>query len=135
MSVQQVIDSHIIGLACELRNMVNDICQSATYDGSDESSTESQYRKSMKKAVQYSAGAHLCEKFLYGSITLDDFCAEMVEEDLKEFLFHIPQLPMDLTIKYNLWDDVDAGDNANIDDVNMDCVMIQVDMPAEDKEK
>jgi hypothetical protein len=124
---QENLDSYMIGLACKLRNLAQDILHFATYDGSDVDSSESQYRKYMKDAVNFMSGAHLCERYLYGSIGLDEFCAEMVEEKLKEFLKEIPHLPHELVIKYGLvpvsdTNDVDTNDvEASGNDVKMEC--------------
>ena len=108
MSVAENIDSYIMWLACKLRNLSEDILYYATYDGSDVTSTESLYRKHMKNAVQFKAGSHLCERYLYGSIALEEFCVHMIDGDLKDFLIDIPNLPNDLVTKYDLVHNSDA---------------------------
>ena len=95
-------DSCMIGLACKLRHMAEDILHMAIFDGSDVDSVASQYRKYMKDAVNFMAGAHLCERYLYGSIGLHEFCAEMIEEKLESFLTEIPHIPQELLVKYDL---------------------------------
>lgn len=100
------LDTHVLWLSCKLRNMSEDILQFAKFNGcGDVEASEAQYRKYMRDAVNFNAGAHICEKFLYGSIGLDTFCAEMLNDDLKEFLIDIPNLPQALVEKYNLVQD------------------------------
>lgn len=102
-------DSYIIWLACKLRLMAEDILQFATYDESDETAIE-HYRRYMKDAINFMAGAHTCERFLYGSIGLDGFCAEMLNEELGSFLHEIPYLPNELILKYGLVHGSDFGE-------------------------
>lgn len=111
------LDSYIIGMSFKLRNMSQDILQFAKYDGADLSSTESRYGKYLRNAINFTVGAHLCEKYLYGSIGLDEFCAEMIDEDLKEFLIEIPHLPEELVSKYELVFTTEDGDGGNGDKV------------------
>lgn len=111
-------DSYMIWLTCKLRLMAEEILQFATYDGSDENSIE-HYKRYMKDAINFMAGAHICEKFLYGSIGLDGFCAEMLNEDLGSFLLEIPYLPNELILKYglvhgNISGEIDVTNNPNI---------------------
>jgi len=58
--------------------------------------------KYVRDAINFNAGAILCQRYLYGSIGLDKFCAEMIEEDLKSYLFEIPHMPSGLVTKYGL---------------------------------
>lgn len=108
-------DTHVLWLSCKLRSMSQDILHFSTFVSNDdvEDAGETRYKKYMKDAINFNAGAHICEKFLYGSINLDQFCAEMLEEDLKEFLIGVPHLPPDLVTKYNL-DDVFSEDSVNL---------------------
>lgn len=105
----EIQDSYITWLACKLRHMAQDILQFATYDDSSENSIE-QYRKYMKDAINFVGGAHSCERLLYGAIGLDAFCAEMVNDDLRNFLIEIPYLPNELITKYGLVHENDTGD-------------------------
>jgi hypothetical protein len=99
-------------LSIHLRSLAEDIIYNALYAISedDESSAADDVeadvslfgRNYRKDAAELNVGAHICEKYLYGSITLDSFCAQMVDEDLKEFLINIPDLPIDLVAKFGL---------------------------------
>lgn len=112
-------DSHVSWLACKLRHMAHDILQFATYEFNENSIQH--YRRYIKDAINFLAGAHTCERFLYGSIGLDSFCDEMIENDLKEFLINIPRMPSEMVTKYNLInpnDDVISKISTN--DVNAD---------------
>lgn len=96
-----------------LRRMAHDILQFATYDDELDGNSVETYKKYIKDAINFLAGAHLCERFLYGSIGLDGFCAEMINDDLREFLIDIPNLPSQLVTKYNLSPHID---NVTADD-------------------
>lgn len=98
------IDTFVLRLSCKLRLMAKDILNFAICDETDVESTVSQYRKYMKDAVNFMSGAHLCEKFLYGSIDLDNLCSGMIDEGLNKFLITLPNLPNELVIKYKLND-------------------------------
>ena len=121
MSIDENIVSHIMQLAYKLRNFAEDILYYATYDASDTTSTESSYRKHIKNAVQFNAGAHVCERYLYGSIALEEFCIEMIDNDLKDYLIDMPNLPNDLVTKYDLYYNctVDTASNVINEDVEM----------------
>lgn len=118
------LDSHIMWLSNHLRNLAEDIIYNALYaiPEDDESSAADDVeaheslsgRNYRKDAAELNLGAHICNKYLYGSITLDNFCAEMVDEDLREFLINIPDLPIDLVVKFGLVpDDADAVNPKN----------------------
>ena len=108
-------DSYAGWLACKLRRMAHDILNFATYDEFDEHSVET-YKKYIKDAINFLAGAHTCERFLYGSIGLDAFCAAMIEDNLREFLIDMPKLPSELVTKYNLIHSNDGNDDDDDDD-------------------
>ena len=99
-------------LSSHLRSLEEDIVYNALYaiPEDDESITADDMEISeccppknyRKDAAELNLGAHICEKYLYGSINLNTFCAEMVDEDLKDFLINIPDLPIDLVVKFGL---------------------------------
>lgn len=124
--------SYMGWLACKLRRMAHDILQFATYDEFNENSILN-YRRYIKDAINFLAGAHTCERFLYGVIGLDAFCDEMIENELREFLNEIPNLPSELATKYNLIpytapvDEIsDALNDARIDNDDDDVIILNV---------
>lgn len=117
-------DCYMIWLASKLREMAGDILHFATYDESDVDTTECQYRKYVDDAINFIAGAHLCEKYLYGSIGIDEFCSEMINEKLKSFVIDVPHLSHELMVKYGLVsnDDNDGAIIANSDGLGIEAV-------------
>ena len=112
-------DRYIIWLAYKLREMAADILHFATYDDSDVDTTECQYKKYVDDSINFIAGAHACEKYLYGSLDIDEFCAEMINEKLKSFVIDVPHLPNELVVKYGLvTTDDDNADGAIIANSN-----------------
>lgn len=94
--------SFIKWLSYKLRDMALEILDFAICEDSDADSIVQQYRKYVKDSVNFMSGAHLCKKYLYGSIGLDEFCEEMLNEDLKSFLIQMPNLPAEIVVKYGL---------------------------------
>lgn len=110
------ISTYLRCLSWKLKNMAGDLLYCSTYDWLEDEVALSQYRKYMGDAINYNIGAFLCDRYLYGSMNLDKFCAEMIEEDLKEYLIDIPNLPSDMVTKYKLYKD-NVG-NVTSEDVN-----------------
>lgn len=126
-NTQENIDLYIKWLSHKLRSMANDILCIEPHNWlMDVEVTISQYRKYMKNAVNFNTGAHLCDKYLYGSIGLHEFCAEMVDEDLKEYLIDIPHLPSYLMEKFNLTACVDDNSSTSNDGAMGDGTVVEI---------
>jgi hypothetical protein len=108
--------TYIIWLSDHLKSLYEDwihdklyaILEADSYKTSDEDDDDDTiewreyfYNKT-DRVCDCNRGALICGRYLNGSITLDTFLAEMIAEDLKEHLFDIPDLPIDLVVKYGL---------------------------------
>lgn len=102
ISSNERLDSCILDLANNLRNMADDVVRFGGYDREDLHSCVERYRLHMKDAVDFLAGAHVCSRYLNGFINLDTFCTEMISDNLKSFLSTLPNIPTDLVIKHGL---------------------------------
>lgn len=100
----ECLDASIQWLGCMLRNMAEDALEISIIGepDADPDTIISRYRRYVKDAVNYLAGAHLCDKFQYGYLNLDKFCSEMVDGSLKHMLSSIYHLPDALAVKYDL---------------------------------
>lgn len=126
------LDSHIMGLSCDLRNMAEDLIYRMMH-GTPDSGYENDCGNSeaigaenvdyVKDANQLNCGAHLCGMFLYGSINLDEFCMEMIDAGLKTFLNDIPNMPADIATKYGLH--YSDPQNPQMDCVDMEDASLQ----------
>lgn len=94
--------SHIRHLAGQLRIMCEDILVLANQFEGDVSC----YSKYLNDATNFSNGAHICEKYVYGCIDLATFFEEMLDEGLKDFLVEVPHIPNALVEKYNLYENL-----------------------------
>lgn len=94
---------HVYKLAVQLRKICGDTLKFLNLLGDNDD--DEKYIKYLKTSINYRIGAHLCEKYVYGSISLDTFCSEMVEEDLRSFLLRIPHIPDDISEKYLLYEE------------------------------
>lgn len=97
--------SSVDRLCCELEDLIIDGVHSLNYDTTicwnDESSEEVQ--ASLKR---YRQAKNICNQFLNNFITLEKFCEEMVEADMKWCLQRIGEfLPSDMEDKYSVTTD------------------------------
>jgi hypothetical protein len=93
-------NNYINWLSSKLRDMSHEILHFVNEWGAGRD--ETQYRKYMKDSENFIIGSFICQKYLYGSIDLDEFCAEMVNENLESFLMEIPYIPEEVLTKYGV---------------------------------
>jgi len=90
MSANCYVTAEITSRAVQLRSLADGELNTSIYFGSKFDDVVNRYRQCVKDAVKYSAGAHLCDRYLYGSLNLEEFRQEMVNVDLHKFLIGIP---------------------------------------------
>lgn len=74
-------------------------------------SQDETYPGYMKNSLSFSIGSFICQKFLYGHLKIDEFFEEMIKEDLKIFLMHLPDVPSELVEKYGTCPTTVCDDN------------------------
>lgn len=59
-----------------------------------------------KQVQMFSKALDLCSKFLNGNLSIQKFCRDMINVDMKRFLINIKAfLPQECIIKYNIVDE------------------------------
>lgn len=94
------INSAIERLSCKLSDLSMDSLHATNYDLNFCFDPE-QVERLMKESDRYNAGSNLCGKYSCGILNLGQFCEQMVQIDLKHFLYDIETyLPKDIIEKY-----------------------------------
>lgn len=103
-------------LACQLYDLSMDSLHAANYDMDYCYDTDAQQRL-MKNSEQYTTGANTCNKYTHGILNLEEFCQEMLQLDLRRFLYDICEyLPNDIIVKFQL----NQSDDSDEEDEDVD---------------
>lgn len=106
------LNTAINRLSCKLDDLSFDSLHAANYD-LNYCFIEVEVQRLMKDYERYDVGSVLCKKYLYGIIKLEEFCEQMVQADLKCFLYDIEKyLPKEVIEKYQL-DQSESEDDAD----------------------
>lgn len=73
----------------------------------------SNYKKFLDDSINFSNGALICKKYVFGCIDLNSFIEEMLHEGLKDFVVQVPHIPSVLAEKHSLYN---FGDNNTINE-------------------
>ena len=110
------INSAIERLSCKLSDLSMNSLHSTNYDLNYCFDAE-QVERLMEESDRYNAGVNLCGKYSCGILNLEQFCEQMVQIDLKRWLYDIDEyLPKDIIEKYHL--DQSDGDEEGVDTVD-----------------
>jgi hypothetical protein len=102
-------ENYLHNLAFTLRNMAEEKLNYGMF-------ADASYIKFLTESVNLATGSFLCQKYLFGQSTLEQFIEEMIEEDLKSFLIDIPDIPSHIVAKYGLQKQKEEEVNADESD-------------------
>ncbi|CAH1999194.1 unnamed protein product [Acanthoscelides obtectus] len=92
----------IMRLVCQLTDLMHDAEHSTNYDMNicwDDNQVE-RIRRLIRK---YEEGQKLCAQYLQEDCTIEQFCSDMINYNLRSFLCEIARyLPPEIILKYNL---------------------------------
>lgn len=89
-------------LGCELEAISFDRLHAANYD-LDYCFDSASVNSLMEESKRYCTGADLCRKYLYGILNIKEFCEQMVEAELTDFIYSIHKyLPLEIIENYRL---------------------------------
>lgn len=104
------IDTSVERLGCELYALSMDSLHAANYD-LDCCFDSDNVQCLLKDSEKYSSGSNLCQKYLHGILTIEEFCEQITEIELKRFLCDLRQyLPKEIIEKYQLDQDTQEND-------------------------
>lgn len=108
------INSAIGRLSCVLSDLSMDSLHATNYDLNFCFDVE-QVERLRKDSESYSTGVKLCSKYSRGVLNLEQFCEQMVQKNLKRFLYDIDEyLPKKIIEKYRLDQSDDEEDASSI---------------------